>query len=426
MVTVISRFRVRNGLEQEVCRAFLDRPRLVEKAAGFCSLEVLTDAANPSVFLLLTRWTDEPSFQAWHRGEAHHQSHAKMPQGLLLDATFTSLTIGNRIEDPAGIQILSDALEGQTVGLSQWLTESESVFALLLAPDGSIRARNNAGYRVFPPDPAKNFGLSIWDFLVCSDVQDLRQRLSDAGTRQDGRLLLNVANGQQGAMTLEVGLVHCSGAILLLGSQERRYDSQFDTELLKLTNDLSLMMREGARQNRELKEANETIEQLARTDALTGLANRRTLDETLRREIARAERLQQDLSVIMADLDHFKSINDHDGHITGDQVLAHAAAVFKSQLRPYDLAARYGGEEFLLVLPGTSTEGAIGVAERIRKLIAELSVPGCQRQITISLGVASWIAGEAAEAFVARADGALYNAKSTGRNRVATAPDVKL
>jgi len=426
VVTVISRFRVRNGLEQEVCRAFLNRPRLVEKAAGFCGLDVLTDAANPSVFLLLTRWTDESSFQAWHRSEAHHQSHAMMPQGLKLDATFTSLTIGNRIEDPAGVQTLSDALEGRTVGLSRWLTESDSVFALLLAPDGSIRARNKAGYRVFPPEPAKNFGLSLWDYLVCSDVQDLRERLAGPGTLQDDRLLLNVVNGQQDPVTLEVGLVRCSGAILLLGTQERRYDSQFETEILKLTNDLSLMTRESARKNRELQEANETIERLARTDALTGLANRRTLDETFAREIARAERLRGDLSMIMGDLDHFKSINDQFGHITGDQVLASAAAVFQSQSRPYDLAARYGGEEFVLVLSGTSTRGAIEIAERIRKEIADLTVPGCPKPITISLGVASWMAGEAPEVFVARADTALYNAKNAGRNRVEAAQDVKV
>ncbi len=407
-------------------RAFLDRPRLVEEAGGFCGLDVLTDASNPSVFLLLTRWTDEPSFQAWHRSEAHHQSHAMMPKGVKLDATFTSLTLGNRIEDAAGIQTLSDALEGQTVGLSQWLKESDSVFALLLAPDGSIRARNRAGYRVFSPDPPKSLGLNIWDYLVSSDVQHLRQRLSGERTRQDARLLLNVANGQQDPITLEVGLVRCSGAILLLGSQERRYESQFETEILKLTNDLLLMTREGARKNRELKEANETIERLARTDALTGLANRRTLAETFGREIARAERLQEDLSVIMADLDHFKSINDNFGHKTGDQVLARSAAVFKSQLRPYDLAARYGGDEFVLVLPGTSTDGAIAVAERIRDVVADLTVPGCGRQITVSIGVAGWISGEAAEELVARADAALYNAKSFGRNRVAAAPDVKI
>jgi diguanylate cyclase (GGDEF)-like protein len=107
-------------------------------------------------------------------------------------------------------------------------------------------------------------------------------------------------------------------------------------------------------------------------------------------------------------------------------VLAHAAVVLKSQSRPYDLAARYGGEEFVLVLPGTSTNGAIATAERIRKEIADLTVPGCPRQITISLGVASWMVGEAPEAFVARADAALYSAKSTGRNRVEVALDVKV
>jgi diguanylate cyclase (GGDEF)-like protein len=425
VVTVISRFRVRNGLEEEVRGAFLNRPRLVEKTPGFCGLEVLTDAEDSSVFLLITRWTDEPAFRAWHRSEAHHQSHDMIPQGLKLDATFTSITIGHRIEDPAGAQTLSDALEGQTVGLARWLTESDSVSALLLAPDGRIRARNQASYRDFPLNPAKNLGFSIWDYPACSDLDRLRHKLSDSGAQPDGSLLLNLVDGQENPITLDVGLVRCSGAILLLASKERRYDSQFQTEILTLTNDLSLMMRETSRKNRELNEANETIARLARTDALTGLANRRTLDETFAREIARAERLGGDLSVAFADLDHFKSINDRYGHIAGDEVLARAAAVFKSQSRPYDLAARYGGEEFILVLPGTSAGDAVAIAERIRQEIADLQVPGGP-QITISLGVAGWMPGETPEELIARADAALYQAKNAGRNRVEPASGVKV
>jgi diguanylate cyclase (GGDEF)-like protein len=271
---------------------------------------------------------------------------------------------------------------------------------------------------------AKNFGLSIWDYL-CSDAGHLRQRLSDSGGQYDGHLLLNLADEQQNPITLEVGLVHCSGATLLLGTLEQGHDSRLRTEIFKLGNDLATMMRESVRKNRELKEANATIERLARTDALTGLANRRTLHEVLPREIARAERTGKHLSAIMADLDRFKSINDEFGHIIGDQVLIRAAAVLGSQLRPYDLAARYGGEEFVLLLPETSIDGAIVIAERIRKEVAEIKVTGCPRQITISLGIAGWLTGESPEEFVARADMALYNAKNTGRNRVEAAPGVR-
>jgi diguanylate cyclase (GGDEF)-like protein len=163
-----------------------------------------------------------------------------------------------------------------------------------------------------------------------------------------------------------------------------------------MANDLSVMAREASRKNRDLKEANKTIERLARTDALTGLANRRTLDEAFDREIARAERLGEPLSVIIADLDHFKSINDQYGHGTGDKVLVHAAVLTK-RIRPYDLAVRYGGEEFVLLLPGASNNTALLVAERVRAAMAEMRLDECPRQITASLGVASWIEGEAPE-----------------------------
>jgi diguanylate cyclase (GGDEF)-like protein len=425
VVTIISRFRVRNGLEEEVRSAFLNRPRLVEKAAGFCGLDVLTDAADSAVFYLVTRWTDEGSFRAWHRSEAHHESHAWIPKGLKLDASFTSLTVGNSIEHPGGTHHISDAIEGQTVALSHWLTDSDAVFALLLAPDGTIRERNRAGYRIFPPDPAREFGGHIWDYLVCADADNLRRRLSSTADHPEGNLLLNLTDGQRNPITLEACLIPCTGGMLLLATQETRHNEQLKSEIFRLTNDLSMMTRETVRKNRELKAANETIERLARTDALTRLANRRTLEETFPREIARTERLGGSLSVVMADLDHFKSINDQYGHQAGDQVLMRAAAVFGSQLRAYDLAARYGGEEFVLLLPETSTAEAAAIAERIREQVAKLEIPECPRQITISLGIATWIGGETSVELLARADAALYSAKRNGRNRVEAASTVQ-
>lgn len=102
-------------------------------------------------------------------------------------------------------------------------------------------------------------------------------------------------------------------------------------------------------------------------------------------------------------------------------MLAGAAAAFASRLRPYDLAARYGGEEFVLLLPGSSAGGALAVAERMRKMVAGVTVSGCPDGVTASLGVATWKTGEAADMLVTRADGALYRAKAAGRNRVVVA-----
>ena len=217
-------------------------------------------------------------------------------------------------------------------------------------------------------------------------------------------------------MTLVTGLTMTAMIVAYLLISLRRY-----AEVLALTNSQSAMIHEASRKNTEIEEAYKVIEQLARTDPLTGLANRRTLDETLAREIARAAREGAPLSLVMGDLDHFKCINDEYGHVTGDDVLARTAGVFLTQIRPYDLAARYGGEEFVVVLPGASTDGALSFAERIRKDVSELAIPHCPRAVTISLGVASWWAGDTVAAFVARADTALYKAKSTGRNRAEAA-----
>jgi diguanylate cyclase (GGDEF)-like protein/PAS domain S-box-containing protein len=174
------------------------------------------------------------------------------------------------------------------------------------------------------------------------------------------------------------------------------------------------------RANRELIAANETIKQLARVDKLTALANRRALDEALKTETDRAQRLDKCLSIIMGDLDHFKLINDEYGHLAGDDVLTAAAAVFIGQSRSYDIAARFGGEEFMLLLPETPIEGAVAIADRIREKVESLRIPRCPRPITISLGVANWQQGQQPAELIAEVDAALYAAKQSGRNCVRT------
>jgi len=169
------------------------------------------------------------------------------------------------------------------------------------------------------------------------------------------------------------------------------------------------------------RRARQEVERLSRTDPLTGLFNRRHLEETLRAEYERARRYNHDLSLAMIDVDHFKRVNDRYGHPAGDRVLAEVADVCRRGIRTTDLAARYGGEEFCLVLPQTGIRAAVVVAERVRALIEELRFesPDGGFQATVSIGVAA-VAGRDVgwEPILSEADQALYRAKKTGRNRV--------
>ena len=164
------------------------------------------------------------------------------------------------------------------------------------------------------------------------------------------------------------------------------------------------------------------VERQALVDGLTGLANRRAAADALHVEAARAERLETPLSVVLADLDGFKDVNDEHGHAVGDAVLRAFAEVLRDTLRESDLAGRWGGEEFLLLLPGADEEGAAQLAERVRIGLAARripSVPGLR--VTASFGVAEY-AGEAnTEQLVAAADDALYRAKRGGKDRVVPA-----
>jgi diguanylate cyclase (GGDEF)-like protein/PAS domain S-box-containing protein len=177
----------------------------------------------------------------------------------------------------------------------------------------------------------------------------------------------------------------------------------------------------------EHKDLEEKLAALASLDGLTGLANRRHFDETLRDEWARAGRDGTALSLLLMDVDHFKRYNDQHGHQAGDECLRSVARIIAKQAqRPADLAARYGGEEFVLLLPGTDAAGCEQVGERIRQSLHDLRLPHAtnppSKCVTISLGGATgWPnAEEPADqtSLIAAADGALYGAKSLGRNRL--------
>lgn len=172
----------------------------------------------------------------------------------------------------------------------------------------------------------------------------------------------------------------------------------------------------------ELAAANARLRYMSQTDGLTGVDNRRHVEERLTEMFEHAARLNEPLAVVMCDVDHFKSVNDTYGHQAGDAVLRQVAEVLRDTAREIDRVGRYGGEEFVVILPGSSADDAASFAERVRRAIEarEFTYDGGSLRRTISLGVAGWPHPEVRhqEALVKAADDALYVAKETGRNRV--------
>ena len=173
---------------------------------------------------------------------------------------------------------------------------------------------------------------------------------------------------------------------------------------------------------KELLEVNERLTYMSQTDALTGLDNRRHLNERIEEMFSHATRLNEPFSLVMCDLDKFKSVNDTYGHQAGDEVLKQLSAILKEEAREIDRVGRYGGEEFMLLLPGTVLDAAVTFAERVRKRIEghTFTFTGGTLTRTSSFGVAGWPHPkiEQCDDLVRTADDALYVAKETGRNKV--------
>jgi two-component system cell cycle response regulator len=168
------------------------------------------------------------------------------------------------------------------------------------------------------------------------------------------------------------------------------------------------------------------MKQLAYVDGLTGIHNRRFFEMRIMEELERAGRFQGRMSVIMVDIDHFKKLNDEFGHLLGDEILRTVSSILKQQLRKMDMVCRYGGDEFAILVPETTGDNALRVAEKLRRQVETHEFPGVPRPVTISCGVADYPThGVTRDEVVSAADTALYTAKQSGRNRAVPAHQKK-
>lgn len=200
--------------------------------------------------------------------------------------------------------------------------------------------------------------------------------------------------------------------VFTVANDMRSQNERLETRLAESTDEISMLQRDV-----------ENIQAEAMKDPLTGIANRALFDQAMEKQIAIAKETPAMLSLLLADIDHFKSFNDNWGHQTGDQVLRLVAEVMNANVKGQDILARYGGEEFAVILPDTSIENAHMLADRIRTAIESRHLKKRRTNedlgaVTMSIGVAAFVGDDSVESLIERADQCLYAAKENGRNQV--------
>jgi len=337
-----------------------------------------------------------------HHGRAYEGKHVPLPGGGFV-RTVSDVTEQNRVE-----AVLRDS----EARLRQLLELAPTAILVSATEGGKILFANQKALDLAGCSAEEIGGLPVAHFyLRRDDLLRLQQRLNQHGSvndfevqlrRGDGRPIWALVSAMRGEFGGEPAVIAAFNDITARKQAEAALEHA--REELEST-------------NHQLQRVNADLAEAAATDRLTGLANRRRLEEAAANERARAQRHRHPLSAVLFDIDWFKQVNDRFGHETGDQVLREVAQRLAPNVRASDTLARWGGEEFLLLAPSTALPEALALAEKMRRMIEGTPFVGAGG-LSASFGVAEFDGEESFSSLVARADRALYRAKARGRNRV--------
>jgi signal transduction histidine kinase/heme-degrading monooxygenase HmoA len=308
MIVALSRFRVANGMETQVAHAFQQRPRAVEATPGFLWLEVFVDHDDPSLFYLLTRWTDLQSFESWHHSPAHRDAHHFIPKGLKLDATWTEIVRLDRLAATTGSP-LTDVITDATLLVSDYAAEATAFFVFVITLDGTITTCTRHACEQLAAGQSLA-GRSLFDLMPEVDSARLRAHLARPGRRSGVRL--NFSAQQEVPFTLDCWLFVHPGGATLFGQPAIRGEQRLQDELMAINQELAALSRERSRDLRDERIGREAAERQndERNTFLTVLAHE----------------LRQPIGGALAAMAVLRKINP-------DPALDHARSLVERQLR---------------------------------------------------------------------------------------------
>lgn len=302
-----------------------------------------------------------------------------------------------------------------------WLApELQPLLAIAVAEleeDGTLVAANAGFLRIIAVGEAQPIGAPAARFFIQPNFAALAHAQPGAGG-EVYRGLLTIGDYMGRTRSLRARFWRAGTRLRMLAEYDIEELERIHDTVLELNREYGNAQLELTQTNLKLQQREGRILALSLTDPLTGVGNRRRFDEALPLEISRASRTGGKLSLFMADLDHFKRVNDNHGHEAGDNVLAAFGTLLRQQTRDTDIVTRFGGEEFVGLLPHTDLQHALITAERIRGAFSNCRVEPLRDPVTVSFGVVELAPGEKGDLLLKRADMALYRAKQLGRNRV--------
>jgi len=294
-----------------------------------------------------------------------------------------------------------------------------AVVAARLNRDGTLLEANAGFQRIMNLTARDPRGEHAAHFFVQPSFAALLGEADGAGETYHGLITLGDEAG--GMRTLRGRVWRLAETLTVIAEYDIDELERLNAKVLELNADYANTQLELAQTNLKLQQREAQIIALTLTDPLTNLGNRRRFDQALATEISRSRRTGATLSAFMADLDHFKRVNDDFGHEAGDELLVAFAGMLRRQTRGTEIVARIGGEEFVVLMPHTDLGQGMAIAERIRGMTTAVRIASMPHGVTASFGVAELAVGEDESGFMRRVDKALYEAKHSGRDRVVAA-----